>query len=235
MNSLNPVVRMKDQMMLTMRTHQGEHAYSDAELMKRIEELLDSVGLQPNVAHLYPHELSGGMKQRVCIALAISMHPQIILADEPTSALDVVVQRRIMQTLRNLQEQLGAAVILVGHDMGLMAQFVDRLGVMYGGKLVEVGTAEEIFNDPKHPYTQLLISSIPSLNRKRNFQTIPGMPLSLQEPPPGCLFHPRCPQVFGACSQVEPRQIEVTPGRDVLCLLYDEAYANKEPADGRPA
>ncbi|MBZ0303000.1 MAG: ABC transporter ATP-binding protein [Anaerolineae bacterium] len=232
MNSLNPVMRIKDQMILAMRTH-GIHV-TNAQLMQRIEELLDSVGLQPNVAHLYPHELSGGMKQRVCIAIAISMHPQVILADEPTSALDVVVQRRIMQTLRTLQERLGAAVILVGHDMGLMAQFVDRLGVMYGGKLVEVGTVEEIFTDPKHPYTQLLISSIPSLDRKRNFQTIPGMPLSLHEPPPGCLFHPRCPQAMPQCSTVVPRTIEVTPGRDVLCLLYDEERTPqmKEKVDG---
>jgi oligopeptide/dipeptide ABC transporter ATP-binding protein len=220
MNSLNPVIRIKEQMILTMRTHGAEG--SNGHMLKRVEGLLDSVGLQPNVANLYPHELSGGMKQRVCIAMAISMRPQVILADEPTSALDVVVQRRIMQTLRTLQEQLGAAVILVGHDMGLMAQFVDRLGVMYGGKLVEVGTVEEIFTDPKHPYTQLLISSIPSLRRKRNFQTIPGMPLSLHEPPPGCLFHPRCPQAMAHCSQVVPREIEVTPGRKVLCLLYDE-------------
>jgi peptide/nickel transport system ATP-binding protein len=232
MNSLNPVIRIKDQMLLTMRAHGA--AGNDAQMMPRIEELLDSVGLQPNVAHLYPHELSGGMKQRVCIALAISMRPQVILADEPTSALDVVVQRRIMQTLRTLQEQLGAAVILVGHDMGLMAQFVDRLGVMYGGKLVEVGTVAEIFRDPKHPYTQLLISSIPSLDRKRDFQTIPGIPLSLHDPPPGCLFHPRCPQRFGPCSTVEPRQIEVAERRQALCLLYDEDYA-EEALDGRAA
>ncbi len=234
MNSLNPVIRIKDQMILAMRTHGAN--ITQMQLIRRVEELLDSVGLQPNVADLYPHELSGGMKQRVCIAIAISMHPQVILADEPTSALDVVVQRRIMQTLRTLQERLGAAVILVGHDMGLMAQFVDRLGVMYGGKLVEVGTVEEIFTDPKHPYTQLLISSIPSLDRKRNFQTIPGMPLSLHEPPTGCLFHPRCPHAMPHCSQVEPREVEVTPGRQVLCLLYDEARTPniqmKERVDG---
>jgi peptide/nickel transport system ATP-binding protein len=232
MNSLNPVVRIKDQIMLAMRTHGAMG--TNSQLLKQIENLLDSVGLQPNVADLYPHELSGGMKQRVCIALAISMRPQIILADEPTSALDVVVQRRIMQTLRNLQEQLGAAVILVGHDMGLMAQFVDRLGVMYGGKLVEVGTVKEIFDDPRHPYTQMLISSIPSLDRKRNFQSIPGMPLSLHEPPPGCLFHPRCPQRMAHCSSVVPREIEVAPGRDVLCLLYDDAQipVTKEIVDG---
>lgn len=231
MNSLNPVMRIKDQIILAMQTH-GESG-SNEQILRRVEALLVSVGLQSDVARLYPHELSGGMKQRVCIALAISMHPQVILADEPTSALDVVVQRRIMQTLYNLQEQLGAAVILVGHDMGLMAQFVDRLGVMYGGKLVEVGTVEEIFTDPKHPYTQLLISSIPSLDRKRNFLTIPGLPLSLHDPPPGCLFHPRCPQAMAACSSVMPHEIEVEPGRKVLCLLYDEAQVHnmKEFAD----
>jgi peptide/nickel transport system ATP-binding protein len=233
MNSLNPVVRVKDQMILTMRTH-GEPG-DDNQMLKRIESLLDSVGLQPNVAQLYPHELSGGMKQRVCIALAISMSPQVILADEPTSALDVIVQRRIMQTLRTLQEQLGAAVMLVGHDMGLMAQFVDRLGVMYGGKLVEVGTVEEIFNDPKHPYTQLLISSIPSLDRKRDFQGIPGMPLSLHDPPTGCLFHPRCPHVMKHCSTEEPTQIEFETGRTALCLLYDEARIDRGIADGSTA
>jgi peptide/nickel transport system ATP-binding protein len=216
-----------------MRTH-GEPG-NDQQILQRVEELLDSVGLQAGVAHLYPHELSGGMKQRVCIALAISMSPQVILADEPTSALDVVVQRRIMQTLRTLQEKLGAAVILVGHDMGLMAQFVDRLGVMYGGKLVEVGTVEEIFNDPKHPYTQLLISSIPSLDRKRDFQGIPGMPLSLHNPPTGCLFHPRCPHVMPHCSIVEPTEIEFESGRTALCLLYDEARIDKEIADGSTA
>lgn len=230
MNSLNPVVRIKDQMFLIMRTH-GKGG-SDNQLLPAVEELLDSVGLKPNVAHLYPHELSGGMKQRVCIAMAISMRPQVILADEPTSALDVIVQRRIMQTLRTLQEQLGSAIILVGHDMGLMAQFVDRLGVMYGGNLVEVGTVEEIFNDPKHPYTQLLISSIPSLDDKKDFVGIPGMPLSLQDPPSGCLFHPRCPHVMDKCSTIKPREIQFESGRTALCLLYDEAHTNKEVADG---
>ncbi len=226
MNSLNPVARIKDQMILAMRTH--NFAGNQETMLQEVEKLLESVGLQSKVANLYPHELSGGMKQRVCIAIAISLRPQVILADEPTSALDVVVQRRIMQTLRDLQERLGAAVILVGHDMGLMAQFVDRLGVMYGGKLVEMGTVDEIFNDPKHPYTQLLISSIPSLDKKQNFQTIPGVPLSLHEPPPGCLFHPRCPARMAHCSSVVPNEIEVTPGRKVLCLLYENGQKSAQ-------
>lgn len=219
MNSLNPVIKVKDQLLLTMRTHGriGKDKVTDDE----VNALLDSVGLQPLVANLYPHELSGGMKQRVCIAIAISMKPDVIIADEPTSALDVVVQRRIMQTLRRLQEQLNAGVILVGHDMGLMAQFVDRLGVMYGGNLVEVGTVNEIFGNPQHPYTQLLISSIPSLEHKGEFQTIPGQPISLLEPPSGCQFHPRCPQRMEHCSHVVPKRVAPKAGRNVSCLLYE--------------
>ncbi|MDP6699631.1 MAG: ABC transporter ATP-binding protein, partial [Candidatus Latescibacteria bacterium] len=203
MNSLNPVMRIGDQLILTMREHgiEGERE----EWLKRVEELLDKVGLKPEAARLYPHELSGGMKQRVCIAQAISLNPQLILADEPTSALDVVVQRQIMQTLRQLQHELDATVLLVGHDMGLMAQFAERVGIMYGGKLVEVGTAEDIFHNPQHPYTQLLISSIPSFETKGEFKGIPGVALSLLDPPSGCLFHPRCPQATERCKAEEPR------------------------------
>jgi len=162
MNSLNPVIRIGEQIILTMREH-GEEG-SKEQLMQRVKVLLQKVGLNPEVTKLYPHELSGGMKQRVCIAQAICLNPQLILADEPTSALDVVVQRQIMQTLRQLQLDLNATVLLVGHDMGLMAQFVDRVGIMYDGKLVEVGTVSEIFRSPKHPYTQRLISSVPSFD-----------------------------------------------------------------------
>jgi peptide/nickel transport system ATP-binding protein len=164
MNSLNPVMRIADQMMLTMREH-GDNSEKNI-ILSRVKELLLSVGLKVEVGKLYPHELSGGMKQRVCIAQAICLNPNLILADEPTSALDVVVQRQIMQTLTRLQQKLGASVLLVGHDMGLMAQFAERIGIMYQGKLVEVDTAENIFNQPQHPYTQSLISSIPSFERK---------------------------------------------------------------------
>lgn len=224
MNSLNPVVSVRSQLEFTMRTHGKSEPNSI--MRKEIDELLESVGLQPEVADLYPHELSGGMKQRVCIAIAISMRPKVIIADEPTSALDVIVQRRIMQTLKKLQEQLNAGVILVGHDMGLMAQFVDRIGVMYGGNLVEVGTVEEIFSNPRHPYTKLLISSIPSLDRKGEFQTIPGQPISLLEPPSGCQFHPRCPSRMEHCSSVVPKRVMPQAGRNVSCLLYETEEMN---------
>lgn len=220
MNSLNPVMRIGDQLILTMREHgiEGERE----EWLKRVEELLDKVGLKPEAARLYPHELSGGMKQRVCIAQAISLNPQLILADEPTSALDVVVQRQIMQTLRQLQHELDATVLLVGHDMGLMAQFAERVGIMYGGKLVEVGTVHDIFHNPQHPYTQLLISSIPSFETKGEFKGIPGVALSLLDPPSGCLFHPRCPQATERCKAEEPRLAEVAPNQVASCLLHEE-------------
>ena len=238
MNSLNPVMRIGEQIALAMR----EHGYEGdaAQLEARIEELLEMVGLKAAVAGLYPHELSGGMKQRACIAQAISMGPQLILADEPTSALDVVVQRQIMQTLRKLQLELKATVLLVGHDMGLMAQFAERIGIMYGGKLVEVGTVEDIFRNPQHPYTQLLISSIPSFGTRGDFKGIPGVGLSLLNPPSGCLFHPRCPKAVDACSRQEPRLKEVAPGQQAACLLHEEsprgeAASPQEENDGPTA
>src|SRR5207244_7738740 len=164
MNSLNPVVRVREQLVDAMRDH-DEHMSKQA-ANTRVASLPDQVGLRPEIADRFPHELSGGMKQRVCIAIAICLRPKVILADEPTSALDVVVQKQVMDTLRRVQEQLGAAVILVGHDMGLMAQFVDRLGVMYAGKLAEVSPIRDIFREPLHPYTQLLIQSLPSVDHK---------------------------------------------------------------------
>src|SRR6185295_10192336 len=138
-------------------------AESKSTLDAHIHRTLGSVDLSTDIMEAYAHELSGGMKQRVCIAMSILLNPKVIIADEPTSALDVVVQRQVMETLGRVQKELGAAVILVGHDMGLMAQFVNRIGVMYGGKLVEVGPVRDIFKDPLHPYTQLLIGSLPTL------------------------------------------------------------------------
>jgi peptide/nickel transport system ATP-binding protein len=220
MNSLNPVIRVREQIVDAMRDH-NEHL-STREANARVESLLDQVGLRPEVAERFPHELSGGMKQRVCIAIAICLRPKVILADEPTSALDVVVQRQVMETLRRVQEQLGASVLLVGHDMGLMAQFVNRLGVMYAGRLVEVSPVRDIFADPLHPYTRLLIASLPSLEEKGQFRGIPGLPPSLLERPTGCSFHPRCPYAMPRCSVQDPLLQEVSPNRWVACHLFDQ-------------
>lgn len=170
---------------------------------------------------MFPHQLSGGMKQRVCIAIAVSLWPNVILADEPTSALDVVVQRQVMETLGRLQEEVGAAVILVGHDMGLMAQFVHRVGVMYAGTLAEVSEVRDLFHRPLHPYTQLLIASLPSLDENQTeLQGIGGMPPSLLNRPPGCPFRARCPKAMARCAVEEPALREVEPNRLVACHLY---------------
>jgi peptide/nickel transport system ATP-binding protein len=219
MNSLNPVVRVREQIVDAMRDH-GERLSRQAE-HERVAMLLDQVGLRPEVADRFAHELSGGMKQRVCIAIAICLRPKVIVADEPTSALDVVVQRQVMDTLGRVQELLGASVVLVGHDMGLMAQFASRLGVMYAGRLVEVSPVREIFSDPLHPYTKLLIASLPSLEEKGNFRGIPGLPPSLLERPTGCAFHPRCPFAMPRCTVDDPQLQEIRPGRAVACHLFD--------------
>jgi peptide/nickel transport system ATP-binding protein len=219
MNSLNPVLRVRDQILHALRDHDALPPKAEREA--RIVELLEQVGLPRTVAGMFPHQLSGGMKQRVCTAIAISLKPRVIIADEPTSALDVVVQKQVMDTLRGVQEALGASVILVGHDMGLMAQFVKRLGVMYAGKMAEISPIEEIFREPLHPYTRLLIQSLPSLDRKEGFQGIPGLPPSLLHRPPGCPFAPRCPFVMDVCRTVEPPFREVRPNRQVACHLYE--------------
>jgi ABC-type dipeptide/oligopeptide/nickel transport system ATPase component len=170
MNSLNPVIKVEPQMIDAMQAH-GLRLSKDG-FQTRLADLLKSVDLRPEVANLYPHQLSGGMKQRVCIAIAVSMRPKLIIADEPTSALDVVVQRRVMQTLRKVQNQIGASVLLIGHDMGLMAQFAQRVAVMRYGQLVEVGDVREIFQRPKHPYTRLLMESLPSLHKRDAFAQV---------------------------------------------------------------
>lgn len=219
MNSLNPVMRIRDQMADVIVTHEGGDAKSG--LDDRIGELLSSVGLTPEVMGVYPHQLSGGMKQRVCVAMAISLNPQLIIADEPTSALDVVVQRLVMQTITEMQQRIGASVVLIGHDMGLQAQFVQRLCVMYAGRVAELGRVRDMFKDPLHPYTQLLIASIPSIKEKKPPMSIPGLPPALLNPPPGCLFHPRCPRAMDVCQRAIPNLQEIKPGHMVACHLYE--------------
>jgi oligopeptide/dipeptide ABC transporter ATP-binding protein len=219
MNSLNPVSRVRQQIIDGLLAHNVK--MSKREMDARVADVLRWVDLDPSVGNMYPHELSGGMKQRVCIAIAISLRPKVIIADEPTSALDVVVQRQVMETIGRVQEELGAAVILIGHDMGLMVQFVDRLAVMYAGKIAELGDVREMFREPLHPYTQLLINSLPRLGDKGELQGIPGIAPFLLNPPPGCLFHVRCPKAMEMCKNVTPVAEEVRPDRMVACHLYN--------------
>ena len=223
MNSLNPVKRVRDQIADAVASHADIRARTES-----IPDLLRHVGLGPEVAGMFPHALSGGMKQRVVIAITISLRPKVIIADEPTSALDVVVQRQIMEMLGTVQEEIGAGVILIGHDMGLMAQFVHRLGVMYAGSLVELSDIKPMFAEPMHPYTQLLIASLPSLERKGVFQGIPGLPPSLLNKPAGCLFRARCPSAMPVCASLTPPLQEVRPGRWVACHLYEPSAVSSQ-------
>jgi peptide/nickel transport system ATP-binding protein len=220
MNSLNPVTRIRRQIVDAIKDHNGRLA--DRELHRRVYDVLASVGLGREVADAYAHELSGGMKQRVCIAIATVLRPELIVADEPTSALDVVVQREVVETIRRLQRELNASVLLVGHDMGLMAQAVDRLVIMYASRIAEIGPVYDMFHRPLHPYTVALISSLPGIAHKGVFEGIPGMPPSLLDPPPGCLFRPRCDQARDVCQARVPRLVEIEAGRWVACHNYVE-------------
>ena len=221
MNALNPVMTIQAQIIDGLLDHGIRDSKSN--LREHVRMLLARVGLRESVARMYPHELSGGMKQRVAIATATSMNPRVIVADEPTSALDVVVQRQVMATLSVVQRETGAAVILIGHDMGLVAQFADRIGVMYAGKLVDIGAVSEIIDTPKHPYTRLLINSVPDLVEKRErLEGIPGIPPPLVDLPTGCAFAPRCPEAQSPCMSIDPVFAPVGEERFVSCHLYDD-------------
>jgi oligopeptide/dipeptide ABC transporter ATP-binding protein len=220
MNSLNPVMRVQDQIADAIETHEGRQPRGA--LKARILELLNLVGLPARVYNLYPHELSGGMKQRVCIAMAIALNPTLIIADEFTSALDVVVQRVVAQTMLDVKARLGVSMILIGHDMGLVAQLVDRVAVMYAGNIVEIAPVREIFAAPQHPYTQLLIESIPSIKERKPLKVTEGLTHDLRNPPPGCIFQFRCPYVMDPCRSVRPPLRELTPRHETACHLYEK-------------
>jgi len=215
MSSLNPVMRIGEQIADGMRAHGVEQ--SRGQMDNRVLDLLAAVGLPRSVHNMYPHELSGGMKQRVCIAMAISLHPSLIIADEPTSALDVVVQRLVIQTLMEIRQRLNVSMLLIGHDMGLQAQLVDRIAVMYAGRIMEVAPVEEIFDSPLHPYTRLLVESIPSIKERKPLRVTEGLMLDLRDPPPGCAFQLRCGQTSEICRSIEPPLLQVAPEHYVAC------------------
>jgi peptide/nickel transport system ATP-binding protein len=221
MNSLNPTMKVAAQIKDVIIAHEGRKAKKD--IKPRILNLLTMVGLPARVYDLFPHELSGGMKQRVCIAMAIALNPSIIIADESTSALDVVVQRVVAQTMLKVKQALGVSMIMIGHDMGLMAQMVDRVAVMYAGKIVEIAPVRNIFANPKHPYSQVLIESVPSLKERKPLKITEGITHDPRNPPPGCIFQLRCPFVMEKCRMVAPQMQEVNPGQRVACHLYQES------------
>jgi peptide/nickel transport system ATP-binding protein len=204
MSSLDPVYRIGDQIVEQIRVHNRD--VSKAQALDRAIELMERVGI-PHAsrrARSYPHEFSGGMRQRVMIAMALSCSPRLLIADEPTTALDVTIQAQILEELRQLRAETGAGIILVTHDLGVVADIADRIVVMYSGRVVEQGTLDELFYDPQHPYTWGLLGSITRVDRDRSqrLPAIPGMPPSLLRPPAGCHFRTRCPHAFDRCAEV---------------------------------
>ncbi|MBZ0293648.1 MAG: ABC transporter ATP-binding protein [Anaerolineae bacterium] len=220
MNSLNPTMKVCDQIKDVIIEHTGER--NRGKLRERALELLSMVGLPARTYNMFPHELSGGMKQRVCIAIAIALNPTVIIADESTSALDVIVQRVVAQTLLDVKERLGVSMIMIGHDMGLMSQMVDRIVVMYAGKIVEIASVDELFAHPKHPYTQLMIDAVPSLKEHKPLKIIEGITHDPRHPPPGCIFHLRCPFVMDRCIREAPAMQSTSDMQRVACHLYDK-------------
>jgi len=221
MNALNPVMRIERQIEDAIRAHR--RGISKTEMKKRVEELLASVGLEPRVSKMYPHELSGGMKQRVIIAMAIALSPDLIIADEPTTALDVVVQKGILQLLQDIKQNLESTIILITHDMAAQSEIADRLAVMYAGKIAEIGEINAMFKNPLHPYTQALQSAVPSIVEKKTLKGLSGLPPDLRNPPAGCNFHPRCPYYMrGKCDVDEPKLMEIKKGRFAACHLQGD-------------
>lgn len=218
MNSLNPVTRIGAQLVDAIKSHRSGE--TKLQIEEQCIQALKSVDLDPRVFRMYAHELSGGMKQRVCIAIGILLSPHVIIADEPTSALDVVTQRQVMETIDRVKDQIGAAVILIGHDMGLMAQFVDRVAVMYAGRLVELSDVRDMFTKPHHPYAKALIRSLPNLDNKGVFHGIPGLAPSILRLPSGCTFHPRCSEIRENCGTERPDTRTLADGRLVTCHLF---------------
>ncbi len=222
LNALNPVMRIKDQIADVIVRHEQiskEAAY------ERAADLLETVGIERSRLDSYPRELSGGMRQRVVIAIALALRPPLMIMDEPTTALDVVVQKDILQQIEHLKQEMGFSILFITHDLSLMVEFSDRIGIMYAGKLVELAPAKEILDQPLNPYTQGLLGSFPPLvGEKIRLTGIPGSPPDLAAPPAGCRFHPRCPLAEARCRDLEPALRQVRPAHWVACHLVEGVH-----------
>ncbi len=226
MHVLNPVRRIRDTFHDFITAHQEMSKSESSELTRRY---LRELGLPEKVLRAYPHQLSGGMRQRVTIALATILSPKLVFADEPTTALDVIVQRGVIQILKEIRAREGSTFVLITHDLGVHANLADRIAVLYAGKVVEEADTRTILTTPQHPYTQYLIQSLPKLDDRTERVSIPGRPPALDNPPSGCRFHPRCPYAFDKCRTVDPEIITLAPGHRVAChLVTEESKASRE-------
>jgi peptide/nickel transport system ATP-binding protein len=219
MNAMNPVYKVGDQIGEAIKIH--ERGVSNSEVKDRVAKLLETVGIEPSRADNYPHEFSGGMRQRALIAMALAANPTMLIGDEPGTALDVIVQAQTLRLLRDLKDRLGLSMIMISHDLSIIAETCDKVAIMYAGKIVEYGDAVSVFKNPLHPYTQGLIKAFPSIKgEKVRLSSIPGQPPDLLHPPPACRFNPRCPYVMDICKRDEPLSQEQEKGHLVACHLY---------------
>jgi peptide/nickel transport system ATP-binding protein/oligopeptide transport system ATP-binding protein len=227
MTCLNPVFRIGDQMAEIVMLHQG---LQRARAIENAVRMLERVHI-PDALHVvrqFPHQLSGGMRQRVMIAMELSCHPSLLIADEPTTALDVTIQAQILRLIKEMKKELHTSILLITHDLGIVAEMCDRVAVMYAGSIVEEASVEEIFEHPQHPYSQGLWGAIPHVDEeKKTLAVIPGMVPDLSSPPPGCKFHPRCRFRFDPCDKLPPPFFQVPPGHFVSCYLYGEATVHE--------
>jgi peptide/nickel transport system ATP-binding protein len=219
MNSLNPVMKIRDQITDVMIHHGMKRAAAN----QRALELFDLVGIEAKRLDAYPHQLSGGMRQRAVIAIALALNPPLLIMDEPTTALDVVVQKDILEQINHLREKLGFSILFITHDLSLLVEISTRISIMYAGEIVERAPARELFEHPLHPYTLGLMNSFPSISGKKKLLTgIPGAPPDLVNPPAGCRFNPRCPKALPVCRQQEPLTRTISRDHSVACHLFDQ-------------
>jgi oligopeptide/dipeptide ABC transporter ATP-binding protein len=219
MTSLNPVKKISAHFVEMIHTHEPEISREDA--LKRAKEVLGKLGILPERIDDFPHQFSGGMRQRVMIGLALALNPDLLIADEPTTSLDVIVEAQIVELLKQLKESLKLTLILITHNIGIVAETADHVAVMYAGRLAELARTENLFEKPMHPYTQALLNSVPNITKKGQVLSwIPGAPPDLAEPPPGCLYNPRCPHAFDRCRVDEPALLRHGDS-EVACHLYD--------------
>ena len=218
LTSLNPLFRIDQHFMETIFTH--EKGMKKSEAFSRAEQMLESLGISPERLYEYPHQLSGGMRQRIMIGLGLILNPDLLIADEPTTALDVIVEAQFLDLLADLGRKYNLTIILITHNLGNVAQLADRITVMYGGNIAEVAQAQALFDHPMHPYTQGLLASIPNIKLDQpKLETMPGSPPDLVSPPPGCVFHPRCPHTMEVCKEKKPQPLK-QDGHLVSCWLY---------------
>jgi len=219
MNALNPLYKIEDQIIEAIRLHEPKISKKNAR--ERVKQLFELVGLDPSRSKNYPHEFSGGMRQRAMIAMALACNPKILIADEPGTALDVIVQAQVLKLMTELQRKLNLAIIMISHDLSIISETCNDLAIMYAGKIVELGDVYSMFKKPLHPYTQGLIDAFPNIKEeRRKMYSIPGYPPNLLKPPPGCRFHPRCKYAMDICTQKEPPYSEISKGHYVACHLY---------------